>query len=735
MSAPGPFSYQWQFDGTNLPTSDIITTMAGNGSGGYSGDGIPAAGAELYDPADVAVDSQGNVYIADSINARVRKVSTNGIIATVAGNGTTGYAGDGGPATNAELNSPSGVAVDSQGNVYIADEANQRIRKVGTNGIIATLAGNSFNGYSGDGGQAANAELNSPSGVAVDSQGNAYIADAGNSCIREVATNGIITTMAGNGTNGYAGDGGSATNAELNGPAGVALDSNGNVYIADANNACVREVRKNGIITTVAGNGMTGYSGDDDVATNAELSFPEGVVVDGYGNLYIADADNSVIREVGQNGIITTVAGNGAAGYSGDNTNATETALDFPEGVAMDNQENLYIADLFNQRVRKVTDVNVSWPFTSALAVGNISSSNAGSYSLVISNSSGSITSSIASLTIVPLLIAPQPQNAEIVQSSNATFSVAASGVGPFGYQWQYNGTNLANGGQIGGSLTANLNISATTPGNAGNYQVIVTNIYGAVTSTVATLTILPPPQPAPVFGNSPDWGNSFEVSWASGISSGGAVGFTPLQNITLSGVTVWLSYYTGQYGQTNIVAIYNNALSSSAPANRPGAQITALRGPLPNDGTLAPFTFAYSSGQNVLRTNQEYWLLIEGNGTNPNIEVTSYWDGGGAPAGDVAYDGSVSLAGGSFEPSSVMPAFTINGTLPPPTVTARSFRGRIILTWPVGLNQIYQVQYTTNIFQPTWVNLGNPIITTNYILSVPDAANGSQRFYRILQE
>ena len=243
-------------------------------------------------PIGVAVDSAGNLYIADSDNNRIRKVS-NGVIATVAGNGTPAFSGDNGPATSAQLSAPIGVAVDSAGNLYIADSSNDRIRKV-TNGVITTVAGNGTLGFSGDNGPAISATLNAPNGVAVDSAGNLYINDCGNYRIRKV-TNGVITTVAGNGTLGFSGDNGPATSAQLNSPSGVAVDSAGNLYIADFGNNRIRKV-SNGVIATVAGNGTQGFSGDNGPATSAELSYPEGVAVDSAGNLYIADTDNYRIR-------------------------------------------------------------------------------------------------------------------------------------------------------------------------------------------------------------------------------------------------------------------------------------------------------------------------------------------------------------------------------------------------------------------------------------------------------
>jgi sugar lactone lactonase YvrE len=326
-----------------------VQTLAGNGTAGYSGDNGPATSAEVSDPFGVAADSAGNVYIADYGNNRIRKVSSNGTIATVAGNGTQGYSGDNGAATSAELHLPIGVAVDSAGNLYIADTYNQRVRKV-SNGTITTVAGNGTAGYSGDNGPATSAELDYPWAVAVDSAGNLYIADYGNNRIRKVSSNGTITTVAGDGTAGYKGDNGPATSAELYEPYGVAVDSSGNLYVADYGNNRIREV-SGGEITTVAGNGTAGYGGDNGAATGAELHSPRGVAMDSAGNLYIADGGNQRIREV-SSGVIVTVAGSGTPGYSGDNGPATSAELYDPTGVATGSGGDVYIADLANSRIR-----------------------------------------------------------------------------------------------------------------------------------------------------------------------------------------------------------------------------------------------------------------------------------------------------------------------------------------------------------------------------------------------
>jgi uncharacterized protein (TIGR03437 family) len=276
-----------------------IANFAGTGTAGSNGDGSAAASAQLNGPQGLAVDSAGILYIADTQNHRVRKVAANGAISTVAGNGTAGFGGDGGSATSAQLNLPFGVAVDAAGNLYIAEFGNNRVRKVSTNGNIGTIAGNGVSGYSGDKGQAASAQLNGPQGVAVDSAGNVYIADTGNNRVRMVAPNGVITTVAGTGAAGVSGDGGLAINALVGNPVGVATDSVGNnVYIADGS-ASVRKLFPSGIITTIAGSGTRGYSGDGGSATNARLNGPSAVATDNQGGgLYVADTLNNAVRSL-----------------------------------------------------------------------------------------------------------------------------------------------------------------------------------------------------------------------------------------------------------------------------------------------------------------------------------------------------------------------------------------------------------------------------------------------------
>ena len=304
-------------------------------------------------PNGVSADVNGNVYIADFGNQRIRKINPAGIVSTFAGTGTAGYNGDGNAATSAQLCYPIGVSADINGNVYIADRDNNRIRMVNFAGIIATFAGIGTAGSSGDDGLAISAQLNHPYGVAADISGNVYIVDLFNSRIRKVNSAGIITAFAGTGVAGYNGDGVLATLAQLNNPWGVSADISGNVYIADQWNHRIRKVNSAGIVTTFAGTGTDGYNGDGFAATSAQLRYPSGLSADINGNVYIADTGNSMIRKVNSAGIITTLAGTGIAGYNGDG-DATSAQLNNPYGVSADMNGNVYIADPFNERIRFV---------------------------------------------------------------------------------------------------------------------------------------------------------------------------------------------------------------------------------------------------------------------------------------------------------------------------------------------------------------------------------------------
>jgi uncharacterized protein (TIGR03437 family) len=336
-----------------------ISTFAGIGASGFTGDGGSATAANLAFPAAVALDSAGNLYIADASNSRVRKVDTNGTITTFAGTGDFGDFGDTNVATKAGMNRPYGLAFDKAGSLYIADTYNDAIRKVAvSSGIMSTFAGNSMQGFGGDGGGATGALLDTPTALVVDAAGNLYIADTNNNRIRRVGTDGNISTFAGTGNAAANGDGGPATSAALNHPEGLAIDRAGNIYVADTANHRVRKISPDGTITTVAGNGSGGFAGDGGPPTQASLYYPKGLAVDASsGNLYIADWLNSRIRVVTPDGNIYTVAGNGQYDYNGDGGPATGAALRFPWGLAVDAAGKVYIADDENSTIRVLTPV------------------------------------------------------------------------------------------------------------------------------------------------------------------------------------------------------------------------------------------------------------------------------------------------------------------------------------------------------------------------------------------
>ena len=362
-------------DSTILPPSDeetsyTITTVAGSDSAG--GDGGPATQAQLTAPYGVTTDSEGNIYIPDTENHRIRKVDTEGIITTFAGTGEEGYGGDGGPATEAKLDWPTGVAADDDGNVYIADRNNERVRKVDPEGIITTFAGTGEWGYDSDedGGPAAEALLNWPTGLALDADGNfLYIADEYNNRIRQVdIASGIINTVAGmkrprlevgeeeeEDADEDVGDDGPATSALLNRPTGVAVDGEGNLYIADRLHHRVRKVDTEGMITTIAGMADEGFGGDGGPATSAQLDQPSGVAVDGGGYIFIADRGNNRIRQIGPDGVITTILGT----EDGDEESDREAPLAAPRGLAVGSDSNIYVADTGNHQIDVIDEAGV----------------------------------------------------------------------------------------------------------------------------------------------------------------------------------------------------------------------------------------------------------------------------------------------------------------------------------------------------------------------------------------
>lgn len=409
-----------------ITNAQVIWTMAGTGSNGNSGNGGFAQSATLGQPQGVAVDASGNTYIADYNNAIVRKVDSKGIITAFAGTGTAGYSGNGSAATSAQINHPVGIAVDGSGNVYIADSWNYVIRKVNSSGTISTFAGNNTNGYSGDGGAATSAQLSGATGVAVDGSGNVYIADVLNFVIRKVNGSGTISTVAGNNTQGYSGDGGAATSAQLNSPHGIAVDGSGNLYISDNGAYVVRKV-SSGTISTFAGTGVSGYTGDGGAATSAKLNDVRNVCISG-SDVYIADGNNYVVRKV-TSGTITTFAGTGTNGNSGNGGAPTSANMSTIGDVTADGSGNIYIADI-GHIVHKVsancpaiagpnkTNTSGSCCTTTSVSIGSPSVPNM-TYAWTCSGTCGLTSTSAA-----------QPNAGPTNLGSPTTYTVTVSGTG-----------------------------------------------------------------------------------------------------------------------------------------------------------------------------------------------------------------------------------------------------------------------------------------------------------------
>jgi len=529
----------------------IITTVAGNGkqTPDFNGDGGEATAASLNTPFDVTVDSAGNQYIADSYNQRIRRVAAGtGIITTVAGDGTAGSSGDGGQATSARFNTPSAVTLDGDGNLYIADFNNQRIRRVAAgSGIITTVAGNGLSGFAGDGGQATSASLSWPSGMAIDSAGNLFIADRDNQRIRKVEIGtGIITTVAGNGSYAFAGDGGPALSASFKSPQGVAVDSTGNLFISDYYNHRIRKVNAySGVITTVAGNGTEGFSGDDGPATSASLYSPSGVAVDIAGNLYFSDTGNSRIRKVDAGtGIITTVAGIGGT-FGGDGGPATSAGISWPHGVTMDSAGNLFIADSGNHRIRKVIMQGVAAPAVITGAASSISATGA--------TLNGTVNDFVADTTIT------------FDYGLTASYGSSVSG-----------GTVAAGSGKTA--------VHATITGLACNstyhFRVVAVNNAGNYNGWDQAFTTGPCLLTVSILGSGGGSVNSDPagIACASGSSSGCTNSFTNGIPITLRALADWKSTFTGWSAPCNGTGNCTITLNGSGGVSASFAAIHRVR-------------------------------------------------------------------------------------------------------------------------------------------------------------
>ncbi len=421
-----------------LSHGQIIITLAGNGTGFHSGDGGPATAAGIFGPGGLAFDAAGNTYVAEYYGNTIRKIAPSGIITTVVGTGIPGYSGDGGPASAAQINAPTKIYLDATGNLFIADNFNNCIRKVSVLGIISTFAGTGIPGYSGDGGSATDATLYHPISIVQGPSGNFYISDYANYVIRCVSPAGIISTVAGNGIPGYSGDGGPATDASIHFTFGIAFDAAGNMYLGDGNNNCIRKVSPSGIITTFAGTGIAGYGGDGGPASAALMNNAVDIAIDSSGNFYIDDQLNYRIRKIDASGTITTVVGNGSAGFGGDGGPATTAMINQSNELTFNKSWRLVFTDNNNNRVREITD-------------------------------SGCIDH-----------ITTQPLNDSVFAGDTAKFNVLTSMPAPY-YQWQEDaGTgfgSLINVWPYSGVNTNTLIIQATSHLlNATHYRCIITS-------------------------------------------------------------------------------------------------------------------------------------------------------------------------------------------------------------------------------------------------------------------
>jgi len=469
-------------DGNNdivfrVSSNGTLTVLAGNGFLGFSGEGGLATNAAMGSPWGIAYDGAGNLYITDVSNSRVRRLTPGGIISTYAGIGSSGYSGDGGPATSASLNQPTGVAADSSGNLYIADRKNNRIRQVSPSGIITTFAGNGQAGFSGDGGAATSAMLNGPLAVTLDSAGNLYIADTLNNRIRKIS-GGIITTVAGNGVGNYSGDGGAALSVPVFSPSGINVDFTGNLYIATGGG--IRKVTPAGIINTIAGGNEGGFTGDGGQAVNGSLSGPSGSVVDSMGNLYIADSNNCRVRKVNTSGVLSTIAGNCNFKFAGDGGPATSANLDEPQGVGVDPSGNLYISDTggFFHRIRKVTPAGTMSTFAGSGTLGDscsadgvaAASADIGSISQVAFDAAGSV------------YFAMQCSSRVVKVGSNGLIVTVAGGTGNFGFSGDGGpATSAGMNGPTGVAFDGSGNLYIADTGNAR-----IRKVSGGIISTFA---------------------------------------------------------------------------------------------------------------------------------------------------------------------------------------------------------------------------------------------------------
>lgn len=694
----------------------VISTVAGNGTNDYAGDTGPAISASMH-PNGVTVDTAGNIYIADLSKSVIRKVDTAGIITTVAGfaGESTVFSGDGGPATKASIyisSNHDGLAVDSAGNLYIADDGHHRIRKVDTHGVITTVAGNGKQNYTGDGVLATSTSLYRPSGVAVDRAGNLYIADTNNARIRKVDSNGIISTVAGNGGFGYAGDQGPATGATLFLPTDVALDAAGNIYIADQNADVIRRVDiVTGIISTVAGNGNAqGLNGDGDggLATSAIIDGPYSVAVDGAGNIYIAEYVAHRVRKVDPTGIITTSVGAVSTGSLGDGGPPTSAQI-VPAGLAVDSAGNYYIADEGHNRIRKVT--------LGARVPGLLASVP----SLYFSATTGSNT---------PAQNTPDPQIITVYTTGSVPlgFSVAAT-----------SGNNWLNVTPSGGNTPVEITVSASSQPAAGTYNgnIVLTPAAPDLSSVTIPVTYLvtttPPVRPAiSSVVNAAGFQNSIAPNtfatitgtnlasitdtWDKSIANGQLPAYLDGVTVTFDGKPGYVSYVSSTQINVLVPNITSTTLASVVVSNSGAKVLNIFNTPA---AKYSPAVFPWPNNQAVA-THQNFTYAVKGGtfSTLPTVaakpgEVIVLWVTGLGAANPPYLPGYVTPSDQTYS-TSAAPTVTINNI--PATVY-----GAALAPGFAGLYQI-AIQVPPSLGNGDWpvvANIGGVQSPTGIVLTV----------------
>jgi len=563
--------------------AQMITTLAGNGAQGYSGDGGPAKKAILNTCDAVAFDGNGNLYISDRGNQCIRKVTPNGIISTIAGNGKSGFSGDGGPATSAQLNGPISIAVDAAGNnIYVADEYNHRVRKI-SNGIITTVAGNGVNGYSGDKGLATAAALGAPVSVALDGNGNLYVGDWQTFTVRKINQSGIITTVAGNGRQGFSGDGGAATLAQLNYTWGIAIDKSGNLYISDTYNNRIRKVTTDGIIRTIAGNGAQTNSGDGGLAVNASLILPHCVAVDNAGNIYTSDAyQNHIVREINMSngGIISTIAGNGVMGYSGDGGLPVKASLNGPYDVTLDANGNVFIAEQGNSVIREILIKPVITTGGSVTAFNSCAGIASVSQSVTVGGSG--LTGNLSITAPVGYELSLQANG---TYTSNITLNANSGSVSPTTIYIRLSST--ATGNPSGNISIASSGASSQTIAVSGTVNGLPKVTIGTIAALTTASTSFSIPYTSVLINNGNPVSPPDHYSISPGIPA--MNGFVSINNATIpvSPIPVTIPASVANTYQFNLIV--NNSITGCA--SNPEAFSVVVNNPLPVINSISPAT------------------------------------------------------------------------------------------------------------------------------------------------